>query len=559
MKVLVVDDEQTNRVILKAMLAKDAHEVILAADGKEAIDCFEAEQPDLILLDVMMPVMDGYTAARIIKEKSTQRFIPIIFLTAMTDEAALVKCIDCGGDDFLTKPYSRPILQAKIHALDRIRELYDTISAQNAELEDFHERSITEQEVSETIFSRLMRQGELDLPMIRYIRSAASTLNGDILLASRQPSGVIYLLVGDFTGHGLAAAIGALPAAQIFYAMCAKGFSLDDIVQEINLRLKAFMPANMFLAATLIQIDPKNCSMGVWNGGLPEVMVYGPDHRVIHRVESSHLPLGVLSNDKLESGPVWLPLLPDSRIYAYTDGVIESDGFAGQMFGQERLEKILRDAITENTNAIAQLEVALQAFRGEVPPRDDTTLLEFHCSKEYLEAAAQHEVDEDTSLRREWNFEICLEASSLRDSEPVGLVMTMLRQLHLIGPYKEELHLILSELFNNAMDYGVLRLDADIKSADSGFLNYYVKREERLLQMREGFVRFKLRNHCEGETCALSISLEDSGAGFDFERVMNREVDLHGLHGRGVALVRSLCKSVTFTPPGNRVEVVYAW
>jgi len=114
MKILIVDDDATNRMVLGAYLKNDGFQIVSANDGKTAVDLFQSESPDLILMDIMMPVMDGYESTIQIKSLSGDRFIPIIFLTAMTDEKALTRCVEVGGDDFLTKPYNRTILKSKI-------------------------------------------------------------------------------------------------------------------------------------------------------------------------------------------------------------------------------------------------------------------------------------------------------------------------------------------------------------------------------------------------------------------------------------------------------------
>ncbi|MEW8431811.1 MAG: response regulator, partial [Candidatus Thiodiazotropha sp.] len=103
---LIVEDEVTNRMILKALLKKRGYNVIEAENGVEAIQQFREHAPDLIFMDVMMPVMDGYEAAGEIKQLAGDQFVPIIFLTAMSDEEALARCVEVGGDDFLSKPYS---------------------------------------------------------------------------------------------------------------------------------------------------------------------------------------------------------------------------------------------------------------------------------------------------------------------------------------------------------------------------------------------------------------------------------------------------------------------
>ena len=122
--VLIADDDRINRMVLHAMLQKDGHTVYVAENGQEAVTLFEQHQPDLVLMDVMMPYMDGYEATSRIKALTGERFVPVIFLTAMTDAQALVHCVECGGDDFLHKPYKHAILKAKIAALERVRQLY---------------------------------------------------------------------------------------------------------------------------------------------------------------------------------------------------------------------------------------------------------------------------------------------------------------------------------------------------------------------------------------------------------------------------------------------------
>ena len=112
MKTLVVDDEVFSRMKLKKIM-ENLGDCVTAENGKEGIEVFEKENPDIIIMDIMMPVMDGYEATKIIKEKTRGSFVPVICLTALDDEEGLVKCIEAGADDFLSKPINRTILHAK--------------------------------------------------------------------------------------------------------------------------------------------------------------------------------------------------------------------------------------------------------------------------------------------------------------------------------------------------------------------------------------------------------------------------------------------------------------
>jgi PAS domain S-box-containing protein len=119
MKVLAVDDNRTNLHILQVFLKKLGHEVLLAENGEEAVRRFEAESPDLVLLDIMMPVMDGFEAARRIKAMPSDRWTPVIFLSALNRDENLVEGLDAGADDYLTKPINFVVLEAKLRSMQR--------------------------------------------------------------------------------------------------------------------------------------------------------------------------------------------------------------------------------------------------------------------------------------------------------------------------------------------------------------------------------------------------------------------------------------------------------
>ncbi|MCK5092891.1 MAG: response regulator [Gammaproteobacteria bacterium] len=104
MRVLVVDDDATNRLVLKAMLEKDGHSVLLAENGEQGVDLFDVACTDMVLMDVMMPVMDGYEATRIIRKQKRFKNLVIIALTAKAMKGDKEQCITAGANDYLTKP-----------------------------------------------------------------------------------------------------------------------------------------------------------------------------------------------------------------------------------------------------------------------------------------------------------------------------------------------------------------------------------------------------------------------------------------------------------------------
>ena len=262
--VLIVDDELTNRLILRALLKESGFDSLEAVNGQEAVEIVDAHNVDIVLLDVMMPVMDGYKAAKIIKARSGS-FIPILFLTALSDDKALAECIEAGGDDFLTKPYNHIILHAKIDSMLRIRKLYTQIEKQNEELNRHNARIQQEVNVAKKVFGNLlnhnMRKKNTGL---RYSMSPMSVFNGDMILAERNQTDGLDVLISDFTGHGLSAAIGSIPVSDIFYTMTKKGFPCTETLAEANNKLIKLLPTQMFMAAalfiSLVHIDINNLS-----------------------------------------------------------------------------------------------------------------------------------------------------------------------------------------------------------------------------------------------------------------------------------------------------------
>ncbi len=216
-RILIVEDEAASRMLIRAKLYTFGYELFEAGNGIEAVESFEQNHPDVILMDIHMPGMDGYEATRIIKERCHDNYVPIIIITAMDDERVIARCADAGGDDFLVKPLTPIVLDARIRSALQRRELYHTLQQQRRKLEQQRIHEEREQELARILFSRIAHLGCLDEAGIEYIASPLMVFNGDMLLAERTPYGALRVMLGDFTGHGLPAAVGSLPTAEIFY------------------------------------------------------------------------------------------------------------------------------------------------------------------------------------------------------------------------------------------------------------------------------------------------------------------------------------------------------
>ena len=133
--ILVVDDNPANRDILPTRLAAQGYQIFTAADGEEALAIAREKQPDLILLDIMMPKMDGLEVCRRLKGDASLAFMPIIMVTARADSGDIVAGLEAGSDEYLTKPVDQAALVARVNSMLRIKTLYDTVQEQTARLE----------------------------------------------------------------------------------------------------------------------------------------------------------------------------------------------------------------------------------------------------------------------------------------------------------------------------------------------------------------------------------------------------------------------------------------
>jgi CheY-like chemotaxis protein len=556
--ILIADDNMTDRMLLSSIVRRQGHHVVQADNGEEAVRVFETMRPHLVLLDAMMPIMDGFEAARQIKAMAGEALVPIIFLTSMTEEQALVACLEAGGDDFLAKPYNQVILAAKINAMDRLRRLQATVLEQRDQISRHHGYLLNEQRVAKAVFDQVAHSGCLSSLNIRYMQSPYALFNGDLLLASFTPSGDMHVMLGDFTGHGLPAAVGAMPVAEVFYGMTAKGYGLAEILREMNAKLKRILPVDMFCCATLLNVSFQRLQVEVWNGGLPDgyILYQGSGERMA--LASRHLPLGVLARKDFDDKTEVHSLSQGDQLFLMSDGVIDTANADDQLFGAERLQTVLSGNRWPH-RLFEEIQGALDEFRGE--SRDDVSMVQiFVVEPSSLPHTPVIFSDSGQSSPLDWSaaFEYCGE--TLRRFNPLPHLLQLLQEVHGLRTQSGALYSVLTELYSNALEHGVLGLDSELKRDAQGFAQYYRQRNDRLAALDSGFVRLQLRVTPEGEGGGrLTIRVEDSGNGFDVPQVLARPTPSQGLSGRGVSLVRQLSERAEWAEDGRSVCVEFAW
>lgn len=369
-RVLVVDDDRTQRLLLTRWLKAMGYEVAEAGDGQEALGAFEEGPPELVLLDALMPHMDGFETARRMRTKAPYgRLLQILMITALDDEKSLIEGLEAGADDFVSKPLSRTLLRARIGSLARAREMFDAVQQQARTLERLAEDEQQKQAMAARLMSNLLSSRLLQHPAFQVRTSAMEAFNGDLVMAAPLGPRAFRIVFGDFSGHGLEAAVGSLPVATDFERACAQGESMATFLDAALLRLRRVIPRHRFLALAVVDVDLEARRAHWLNAGMPDLLHVGAHG--LRRLGSTHPPLGVLPPPLLDGPPATLELSPGDLLYFQTDGLMETENPAGAQFGRARLEDELAACEGELDRVLASLE----RFRGATPARDDATVM----------------------------------------------------------------------------------------------------------------------------------------------------------------------------------------
>src|SRR5215468_3993281 len=216
-RILVVDDNAANRDIITTRLQTHGYETLQAADGEEALAAVKQHRPDLVLLDVMMPNLDGIETCRRLKGDATLPFLPIILVTAKVDSKDIVAGLDAGADEYLTKPVDQAALVARVRSILRVKALHDQVQAQAAQLAEWNR----------TLESRVAAQvGELErVSRLKLFHSPQAlellVLRGDAVLEShRREVTVVFCDLRGFTAFAETAEPEEVMAVLAEYHAC---------------------------------------------------------------------------------------------------------------------------------------------------------------------------------------------------------------------------------------------------------------------------------------------------------------------------------------------------
>ena len=319
--VLVVEDNKTLRRLLEYRLGK-VYDVAVAENGQRALEAVEARTPDIIVSDIMMPVMDGFALLAALRSDPATQAIPFVFLTAKSDDPSRQKGLRKGVDDYLTKPFDVDRLITRVGQIVQRSQLYQ--SKLNAKIgRDFSDRLLPREMPSEPgyrtmFFSRPKEDG-----------------GGDLFDWTRAEDGSYLFTVGDIMGKGLQAKFYAFSflsyIRSTIHAMLRQTVSPAQLMTRVNeMLIQDVVLEETFASLLLMRWEPAHNRITYSNAGHCRPILVTPDGPGM--VEYSDLILGLDPSTTFEDRSLILP--PDSALLCYTDGLNEQVTKSGTMFGE---------------------------------------------------------------------------------------------------------------------------------------------------------------------------------------------------------------------------------
>ncbi|WP_148219308.1 SpoIIE family protein phosphatase [Azospirillum sp. B510] len=375
-RVLIVDDNRMNRNLLTALLERGGITLIdQAEDGQDALTRMERCKPDLILLDLMMPRMDGFEMCRHLRADPRWKSLPVLVQSSLDRPEDRARAFIAGATDYITKPVSAVELLARVRIQLRKRAML-------RDLERYHSRTESELALARAMQTRMLpgpdRLAALEEATgiaIQAHFAPSSELGGDFWGVSRLPDGGVGVYLVDFSGHGVGASLNTFRLDAICRQIGGTGLSPAEFLAAVNRRLCGLLPSGQFATMLSGVIDPAAGLFTYASAGSTAPMMWHPGDGGPRLGDGSGLPLGLLPSADYENRRLAMP--PGARLFLYSDAAIEIPTRSGEghgILGEDGLAALFARRLRETPDGDL-LSGLLDDLAATGPIDDDLTAL----------------------------------------------------------------------------------------------------------------------------------------------------------------------------------------
>lgn len=369
-RILVVEDHPASLRMLSRMLAKQ-YRVVPASSGHEAISLAREQSPDLVLLDIEMPGMDGFQTFEALKTDILPPAVPVIFLTAREDSQSREKGLEAGAVDYITKPYDSQELSIKVKNHLALYEARKEIEARNRIM-------AREMEMASQLQNSLLPQEFPSCACVDFfvVYKPVSEAGGDFYDATELSEESMGFAQVDVSGHGVSAAMIGAMFKMAFQSFAKSTPSPARLMSIMNDSLFRVLPDSDFLTVFYGVLHTNTLKLVFTNAGHPKPLLFRRDSGSIEELEDGGPLLGAFPNMEYDEGSIVLN--PGDRLLIFTDGVTEaarcSDG--DDFYGDDRLRRtFLKSCAMESASALPYMMNNLEEFREGSTFDDDITLM----------------------------------------------------------------------------------------------------------------------------------------------------------------------------------------
>jgi sigma-B regulation protein RsbU (phosphoserine phosphatase) len=353
--------------------------IVTAENGREALEKMRSDPVDLVLLDIMMPEMNGYQVLEHLKADAELRDLPVIVISALDEMDSVIKCIELGAEDYLAKPFNPTLLRARVGASLEKKRLRDEVRAGRDRLQQELDAARTLQlGMLPGTFPAWSAEHPVE---VHALMEPAREVGGDLYDCFWASAHLFCFLVGDVSGKGAPAAMfmaraRSLVRLAVEYSRndCAENISPSPIAEAVNRELCQNNPERMFVTLFLGLLDTRTGALAYINAGHPAPGLLRANNDIERLDGKPEPPLGVRPNTAYQCRAV--TLRPTDAVVVHTDGVTEAMNIGEDLYTTERLNADLAALRNETPEAIVRTVTdRVDAFTGTAPRADDVTLL----------------------------------------------------------------------------------------------------------------------------------------------------------------------------------------